>query len=75
MWFKIFAGLGNLLSLGKRKSSIGMMNDMSTPEKRLRTESGSTPASAPPSPWETKRLKGDLIAARAQVNNKMLPIV
>ncbi|XP_026742126.1 mitotic spindle assembly checkpoint protein MAD1 [Trichoplusia ni] len=60
-------GLGNLLSLGKRKSSIGMMNDMSTPEKRLRTESGSTPASAPPSPWETKRLKGDLIAARAQI--------
>ncbi|KAJ8717193.1 hypothetical protein PYW08_005592 [Mythimna loreyi] len=57
-------GLNNLLS-GKRKSSISM-NDVSTPEKRVRTESGSTPT-APPSPWETKRLKIDLIAAKAQI--------
>nr|XP_049701115.1 mitotic spindle assembly checkpoint protein MAD1 [Helicoverpa armigera] len=58
-------GLTNLLSLGKRKSSIGM-NDVCTPEKRMRTDSSSTPT-APPSPWEAKRLKIDLIAAKAQI--------
>lgn len=51
---------------GKRKSSI-CMNDVGTPEKRVRTDSSSTPT-APPSPWEAKRLKIDLIAAKAQVN-------
>ncbi|XP_050550783.1 mitotic spindle assembly checkpoint protein MAD1 [Spodoptera frugiperda] len=59
-------GLNNLLSLGKRKSSV-CMNDVCTPEKRVRSESSSTPASAPPSPWEAKRLKIDLIAAKAQI--------
>ncbi|KAH9643638.1 hypothetical protein HF086_006114 [Spodoptera exigua] len=59
-------GLNNLLTLGKRKSSL-CMNDVCTPEKRVRSESSSTPASAPPSPWEAKRLKIDLIAAKAQI--------
>ncbi|CAH0764364.1 unnamed protein product [Diatraea saccharalis] len=54
-------GLSNLFSIGKRKSSLG---DGSTPEKRLRTESTSN---APHSPWKTKRLKIDLIAAKAQI--------
>lgn len=53
--------------MGKRKSSIGL-TESCTPEKRMRTESGSALASAPPSPWEAKRIKIDLIAAKAQVN-------
>lgn len=61
----MFSGLSNLLTLGKRKSSIGP--EMSTPDKRMRTDSSSNVASAPPSPWEAKRLKIDLIAAKAQV--------
>ncbi|KAJ0174178.1 hypothetical protein K1T71_010324 [Dendrolimus kikuchii] len=56
-------GLANLLSLGKRKSSIDP-KDAATPEKRVRTDSN---VSAPPSPWEAKRLKIDLIAAKAQI--------
>lgn len=59
-------GLSNLLSVGKRKSSFGIA-DRSTPEKRLRTESTPTSTSVPPSPWEAKRLKIDLIAAKAQI--------
>ncbi|KAL0869832.1 hypothetical protein ABMA27_006040 [Loxostege sticticalis] len=59
-------GLSNLLTLGKRKSSIGP--EMSTPDKRMRTDSSSNVASAPPSPWEAKRLKIDLIAAKAQIS-------
>ncbi|XP_028156742.1 GRB10-interacting GYF protein 2-like [Ostrinia furnacalis] len=58
-------GLSNLLSMGKRKSSIGP--EMSTPDKRMRTDSSSNVASAPPSPWEAKRMKIDLIAAKAQI--------
>lgn len=57
--------ISNLLTVGKRKFSIGGM-ETTTPEKRQRTDSaGST--SVPPSPWEAKRLKVDLIAAKAQV--------
>lgn len=63
---KVFAGLSNLLSLGKRKSSLGTSETV-TPQKRLRTESATT-ASAPPSPWEAKKMKIDLIAAKAQVS-------
>ncbi|XP_026763138.2 mitotic spindle assembly checkpoint protein MAD1 [Galleria mellonella] len=59
-------GLSNLLSLGKRKSSIGM-GDVSTPDKRMRTESTSNAGSVPPSPWEAKKMKIDLIAAKAQI--------
>ncbi|XP_073953707.1 mitotic arrest-deficient 1 isoform X2 [Choristoneura fumiferana] len=56
-------GLSNLLSIGKRKSSLSMVD--ATPDKRQRTESCS--ASVPPSPWEAKRMKIDLIAAKAQI--------
>ncbi|KAM3963283.1 mitotic arrest-deficient 1 [Aphomia sociella] len=59
-------GLSNLLSLGKRKSSIAM-GDVCTPDKRIRTESGSNTGSVPPSPWEAKKMKIDLIAAKAQI--------
>lgn len=56
------------MSVGKRKSSLGLI-ESGTPEKRLRTDSSSNiTASAPPSPWETKTLKADLIAAKAQVH-------
>ncbi|XP_068620125.1 mitotic spindle assembly checkpoint protein MAD1 isoform X2 [Battus philenor] len=48
----------------KRKSSFGS-SEVLTPEKRSRTESAN--ASAPPSPWEAKRMKIDLIAAKAQI--------
>ncbi|XP_072942423.1 mitotic spindle assembly checkpoint protein MAD1-like [Epargyreus clarus] len=57
-------GLTNLLTLGKRKFSLGAGD--TTPDKKPRTEStSSTPAA--PSPWEAKRLKIDLIAAKAQI--------
>ncbi|XP_075981185.1 mitotic spindle assembly checkpoint protein MAD1-like [Anticarsia gemmatalis] len=59
-------GLSNLISMGKRKSSLGA-SDLCTPEKRVRTDSNSTPVSVPPSPWEVKKLKIDLIAAKAQI--------
>ncbi|XP_030024443.2 mitotic spindle assembly checkpoint protein MAD1 [Manduca sexta] len=59
-------GLSNLLSLGKRKSSLNAGEGL-TPDKRIRTDSNSNAPSAPPSPWEAKRLKIDLIAAKAQV--------
>jgi hypothetical protein len=52
--------------MGKRKLSLGL-GDVATPEKRARSESGSNAPSMPPSPWEAKRLKIDLIAAKAQV--------
>ncbi|XP_049877340.1 mitotic spindle assembly checkpoint protein MAD1 [Pectinophora gossypiella] len=58
-------GLSNLLSMGKRKSSLGA-GDNATPEKRARTDSSGS-VTAPPSPWEAKRLKIDLIAAKAQI--------
>lgn len=51
------------MSIGKRKSSLGL-TESGTPEKRARTDSSSN---QPQSPWETKRLKVDLIAAKAQV--------
>ncbi|CAK1552907.1 unnamed protein product [Leptosia nina] len=54
--------LSNLVNLGKRKPSFG--GDVETPGKRLRTDSTS---SVPPSPWEAKRLKIDLIGAKAQI--------
>ncbi|CAH0724385.1 unnamed protein product, partial [Brenthis ino] len=54
-----------LTSIGKRKSSLGLI-ESGTPEKRMRIESSANVA-APPSPWETKRLKADLIAAKAQI--------
>ncbi|XP_026320731.1 mitotic spindle assembly checkpoint protein MAD1-like [Hyposmocoma kahamanoa] len=57
--------ISNLLSLGKRKLSLGG-TETATPEKRNRTESTGS-ASVPPSPWEAKRLKIDLIAAKAQI--------
>lgn len=59
-------GLSNLLTFGKRKSSIGSVDDV-TPDKRLRRDSSGNGTTAPPSPWETKRLKIDLIAAKAQI--------
>ncbi|XP_053614336.1 mitotic spindle assembly checkpoint protein MAD1 [Plodia interpunctella] len=59
-------GLSNMLSFGKRKSSIGAV-DGATPEKRLRSESTSNSVSTAPSPWEAKRMKIDLIAAKAQI--------
>jgi hypothetical protein len=62
----LVTGLTNLLSMGKRKLSLGL-GDVATPEKRARSESGSNAPSMPPSPWEAKRLKIDLIAAKAQV--------
>ncbi|XP_045452576.1 mitotic spindle assembly checkpoint protein MAD1-like [Melitaea cinxia] len=55
-----------LLSLGKRKSTLGT-TDFGTPEKRVRSNSSSNAVSVPPSPWEAKRLKIDLIAAKAQI--------
>lgn len=60
-----FIGLSNLLS-AKRKSTLGPPETI-TPEKRPRTETTSNIAAVPPSPWEAKRLKIDLIAAKAQV--------
>ncbi|CAH2089463.1 unnamed protein product [Euphydryas editha] len=51
---------------GKRKSTLGT-TDLGTPEKRIRSDSTSNTASVPPSPWEAKRLKIDLIAAKAQI--------
>ncbi|XP_063385947.1 mitotic spindle assembly checkpoint protein MAD1 [Cydia fagiglandana] len=55
-------GLSNLLSMGKRKSSMSVAE--ATPDKRQRTDSST---SVPPSPWEAKRMKIDLIAAKAQI--------
>ncbi|CAH2243011.1 mitotic spindle assembly checkpoint protein MAD1 [Pararge aegeria] len=52
-----------MLFLGKRKSSLGL-SESGTPEKRFRTDSSSTSAA---SPWEAKRMKIDLIAAKAQI--------
>ncbi|XP_041985078.1 mitotic spindle assembly checkpoint protein MAD1 [Aricia agestis] len=56
-------GLTNNTPLGKRKLSLG--SDIHTPEKRTRTDSSSSQVA--PSPWEAKRLKIDLIAAKAQI--------
>ncbi|XP_046969859.1 mitotic spindle assembly checkpoint protein MAD1 [Vanessa cardui] len=56
----------NLHTLGKRKSALNM-SAPETPEKRMRSDSTSNTVSAPPSPWEAKRLKIDLIAAKAQI--------
>lgn len=55
------------MPIGKRKSSLN--TDISTPEKRPRTDSTSNAPA--PSPWEAKRLKIDLIAAKAQVINNL----
>ncbi|XP_034835288.1 mitotic spindle assembly checkpoint protein MAD1-like [Maniola hyperantus] len=49
--------------LGKRKSSLGLV-ESGTPEKRGRTDSNS---GVPASPWEAKKMKIDLIAAKAQI--------
>lgn len=54
------------MSFGKRKSTIST-TDVSTPEKRLRTDSNSNASPTVSSPWEAKRMKIDLIAAKAQV--------
>ncbi|CAG9564077.1 unnamed protein product [Danaus chrysippus] len=56
-------GSTTLFSSIKRKSGL----ESPTPEKRIRTESGSNSNGPPPSPWEAKRLKIDLIAAKAQI--------
>ncbi|CAH2042310.1 unnamed protein product, partial [Iphiclides podalirius] len=58
-------GLANLLS-SKRKSTLSPFETI-TPEKRPRTDTTANVVSAPPSPWEAKRLKIDLIAAKAQI--------
>ncbi|CAF4806271.1 unnamed protein product [Pieris macdunnoughi] len=55
-------GIANLSNLGKRKISCGEIAE--TPGKRTRSDSTS---SVPPSPWEAKRLKIDLIGAKAQI--------
>ncbi|CAH4030528.1 unnamed protein product [Pieris brassicae] len=55
-------GITNLSNLGKRKISCGEIAE--TPGKRTRSDSTS---SVPPSPWEAKRLKIDLIGAKAQI--------
>lgn len=62
----LFVGLSNFLSGSKRKASIG--SDV-TPDKRMRLDSESSNKSTalPASPWEAKRLKIDLIGAKAQV--------
>lgn len=59
----MIAGFPNLSALGKRKFSLGH-NDSGTPDKRARNDSISN---VPSSPWEAKRMKIDLIAAKAQV--------
>ncbi|VVC94038.1 unnamed protein product [Leptidea sinapis] len=56
-------GITNLLNSGKRKASLNS-SEPETPGKRIRTDSSSN---VPPSPWESKRLKIDLIAAKAQI--------
>ncbi|CAG5055659.1 unnamed protein product [Parnassius apollo] len=55
----------NLLS-NKRKSTLSS-SELLTPEKRSRIEPSANTTTAPPSPWEAKRLKIDLIAAKAQI--------
>ncbi|KOB65388.1 Mitotic spindle assembly checkpoint protein MAD1 [Operophtera brumata] len=59
-------GLGNFMSGCKRKCSIGSDG---TPDKRMRRDSeSSNKSNAPPaSPWEARRLKIDLIGAKAQI--------
>ncbi|XP_014358926.2 mitotic spindle assembly checkpoint protein MAD1 isoform X1 [Papilio machaon] len=58
--------ISNLLST-KRKSSMDSFEFL-TPEKRPRRESSSsTNSPVPPSPWEAKKMKIDLIAAKAQI--------
>ncbi|XP_045501604.1 mitotic spindle assembly checkpoint protein MAD1 [Colias croceus] len=55
-------GISNLLNSGKRKSSFACA-DAETPGKRTRIDS----ASVPPSPWEARKLKTDMIAMKAQI--------
>ncbi|XP_045777469.1 mitotic spindle assembly checkpoint protein MAD1-like [Maniola jurtina] len=54
-------GGAHFLFPGKRKSSL---IESGTPEKRVRADSS---PSVPTSPWEAKRMKIDLIAAKAQI--------
>lgn len=54
-----------VLAFGKRKTGF---EAATTPAKRTRSDSNSTEsAKSVSSPWETKRLKGELIEAKGQV--------
>ncbi|XP_048483507.1 mitotic spindle assembly checkpoint protein MAD1 [Plutella xylostella] len=55
--------ISNLSALGKRKFSLGTSSP--SPDKRARLDSQTT--AAPPSPWESRKMKIDLIAAKAQI--------
>lgn len=56
-------------AFGKRKSSF---ETTTTPAKRTRSDSNSTgSAKTVSSPWETKRLKAELIEAKGQVTKAL----